>query len=97
MFIALGALGLATGAVLAPVGALMKVGERCHDPESSLEFQCEYGHGRAVLYAGGVTLAAGGASLLAGIVLKAVGRASTSAAVPAVSVGLTGGSLRWSF
>jgi hypothetical protein len=96
----LGVFGVLTGAVMTPVGYVLKSNNTCHDASGSIHFQCEYGHGSAIFEAGLLTLGASSAVLVGGIVMIVSGRSYRGTAmttVPTLLVAPRGATLQWSF
>ena len=71
--IVFGSIGLAVGAVLLPVGAVVASGNQCHDPENKMTFDCEYGNASDLVTGGAITLGVSAALLVGGIVMVVIG------------------------
>lgn len=99
-FLTIGLVGLATGAILSPVGRAIKADNTCHDPSGGLTFQCEYGSGSTLQTTGNIFLVAGALVTLGGIGLLIGGvstRNSARRAIPLVTVATRGATLQWTF
>lgn len=99
-FVTLGVISAVTGAVLTPVGYVVKANEQCHDPSGSLHFDCSYGTaGSGLTTAGIVTLIVGGSFIVGGAIMIYTGASSrtVSSAIPTVLVGPRAGALQWTF
>ncbi len=98
----LGSIGIVAGALVLPVGLLLKSEDACHDRTGNLTFDCEYGSGSALVKGGAVTLITGGVLLGGGVTMLAAGSGPRDtrrpiAALPAVTLTPTYASLQWTF
>jgi hypothetical protein len=93
-----GSIGMVVGGILLPIGAAVSSSNTCHDPNRTLEFDCEYGNASDMVTGGAITLGVGAALVAGGIVMIVAGsspKKQTGQAMPRLRA--SNGGLGWAF